>query len=115
MAGDRAFQSGPVIQGGFERQLRTCKSHATVRLNTAPLVLLVVFIEHLAASPLDLAQKPSGSFTEMMSKNSFSLSKEKSKKLTGKDRVRCFPTCGQAQDNSVSLAISPKILLGHYF
>ena len=110
MAGDRAFQSGPVIQGGFERQLRTCKSHATVRLNTAPLVLLVVFIEHLAASPLDLAQKPSGSFTEMMSKNSFSHSKEKSKKLTGKDRLRRSHTCGQAPDNSVSRVITHKIL-----
>ena len=100
MAGGHAFRSGPVILGGFGRQLCTCKSHVTVRLNTAPQVLLVVVIEHLATPPPTIAQKPSGSFTEMMSKNSFSLSKEKSKRLTGKDWIRGSHTCGQAPDNS---------------
>ena len=110
MAGGHAFRSGPVIHDGFERQLHTCKSHVIVRLNTALLVLLVVFIEHLAAPPLDLAQKPSGSFTEMMNKNSFSLSKEKNKNLPGKDWVRRSHTCGQAPDNSVRHVITHKIL-----
>ena len=74
MAGDHPLQPEPEISGEFERQLCVYKSHITVILNTPPKLLLVVFIEHFATSPLDLAQKPSGSFTEMMSKNSFSLS-----------------------------------------
>jgi len=54
-------------------------------------VFLVVFIEHLVFIPADLPQKPSGSFTEMMRKNSFSLSQEKKERLTEKSSSGNYP------------------------